>query len=537
MKTRLAKTFLAWLLPLLCAGCGLSIYEDWQTSGGKAITGAGAVAGKDYINGLLPSADSRKYFTKLAAVSDQPIETVSRFDDTPGKSGVRFVKNGGILIPPGVTISFTNKGYCMDPHLPAPKAGEEYQLVPMAQLIPDDLQGTYKKLVQKVSAGDENVKRNMQHLVWALRTAGTDAAYANNLTAEQKRILNRCSEYTGQFEEFNANAKTNSKILKELLTVADSYLNIKIGGVTYKASDLLDPDIGNKKINEHLNQLIDMSKILPVERSGFNYGELQKGIYTDIRGSGILEYTAKIANSTNKEFIFYPTDYAGQVGSGTKSQGLTFFATANTSQRQRVTGGDISQINVIGIFPPTGEDNRYDHGNEQVSGKNKISNISDLIARFTSKEEQYGEIYYQNGQWYVSNLTTAGESGGTVYGSHEKGVKAGIHSHSNDQIKCFSPADISKAIRQNYMEMVVDRDQGKVFGMTPERAVDSYNRMRSEYNKKTGEKLPNIHELREMNVQDLQTTITRIDECFENISKDEARKLLVPFDYEITGFD
>ena len=346
MKMMFLKSVLSCIFSLLLTGCGLSIYEDWKASGGKAITGGGAIAGKDYINGLVPSADSRKYFSKLAISSDQPIETVSRTDDNTSKSGVRFVKNGGIVIPPGVTISFTNKGYCMDPHLPAPKAGEEFQLVPVTQLIPEDLQGTYKKLVQKASAGDESVKRNMQHLVWALRTAGTDAAYANNLTSEQKRILNRCSEYSGQFEEFNATAKANSQMIKELLAVADSYLNVKIGGVTYKASDLLDPDIGNKKINEHLNQLINMGKSLPVERSGFNYGELQKGIYTDVRGSGVLQYTAKIANSTNKEFIFYPTDYAGQVGSGTKSQGLTFFATANTSQRQRVTSGNPDEINV-----------------------------------------------------------------------------------------------------------------------------------------------------------------------------------------------
>ena len=347
MKKKFLKTFLLGvLLSVFLTGCGLSIYEDWKASGGKAITGGGAIAGKDYVNGLLPSENSRKYFAKLSSANNQPIETVSRTDDNTSKSGVRFVKNGGIVIPPGVTISFTNKGYCMDPHLPAPKAGEEFQLVPVTQLIPEDLQGTYKKLVQKASAGDESVKRNMQHLVWALRTAGTDAAYANNLTAEQKRILNRCSEYSGQFEEFNATAKANSQMIKELLAVADSYLNVKIGGVTYKASDLLDPDIGNKKINEHLNQLITMSKSLPVERSGFNYGELQPGIYTDVRGSGFLQYTAKIANSTNKEFIFYPTDYAGQVGSGTKSQGLTFFATANTSQRQRVTGGNPDEINV-----------------------------------------------------------------------------------------------------------------------------------------------------------------------------------------------
>ena len=346
MKRMFLKITVSSLFALLLSGCGLSIYNDWQASGGKALTGGGAIAGKDYINGLLPSADSRKFFSKLATSSDQPIETVSRTDSSPSKSGVRFVKNGGIVIPPGVTVSFTNKGYCMDPNLPAPVANEEYQLVPVTRLIPDDLQGTYKKLVQKASAGDESVKRNMQHLVWALRTAGTDAAYANNLTAEQKRILNRCSEYSGQFEEFNANAKANSQMMKELLAVADSYLNVKIGGVSYKASDLLDPDIGNKKINEHLNQLITMSKSLPVERSGFNYGELQKGIYTDVRGAGVLAYNAKIANTSDKEFIFYPTDYAGQVGSGTKSQGLSFFATANTSQRQRVTGGDPDKVDV-----------------------------------------------------------------------------------------------------------------------------------------------------------------------------------------------
>ncbi len=390
------------ITPLLCAicmllltGCGLSIYDDWKNSDSKALTGAGAVAGKDYINGLVPSENSRKYFAKLSSANNQPIETVSRTDNQSSQSGVRFVKNGGIAIPPGVTISFTNKGYCMDPHLPAPKAGEEYQLVPVTKLIPEELQGTYKKLVKKASAGDTNIQSNMQHLIWALRTAGTDAAYANNLTANQKRILDRCSEYSGQFEEFNANAKANSKMIKELLGVADSYLNVKIGGVTYKASDLLDPDIGNKKINEHLNQLITMSKSLPVERSGFNYGELQPGIYTDVRGSGFLQYTAKIANSTNKEFIFYPVDYAGQVGSGTNSQGLTFFATANTSQRQRVTGGDPDKVEVDDQREPE-KDEKCKHVWQRISKKNmKVfspEDVETINERTDIRNEKAAEI-------------------------------------------------------------------------------------------------------------------------------------------------
>ncbi len=40
-----------------------------------------------------------------------------------------------------------------------------------------------------------------------------------------------------------------------------------------------------------------------------------------------------------------------------------------------------------------------------------------------------------------------------------------------------------------------------------------------------------------MNIEDLQKTIIKIDKCFENINRDEARKLFVPFDYVIEGFD
>lgn len=343
--------FLAMLVCIVSlsqTGCGLSIVQDWQASSGKAIIGGGAVAGKDYVNGLKPSENARKYFAKISANGDSPIETVRRTDDSPSKTGVRFVKNGGILIPPGVTISFTNKGYCMDPHLPAPKAGEEFQLVPITQLIPEDLQGIYKKLLTKASSGDPSVQRNMQHLVWALRTAGTDAAFANNLTPQQKRILDRCSEYPGQFEEFNANAKANNKALKELIGLVDSFLNIKIGGVSYKASDLLDPDVGNKKINEHLNQLIGMSQHLPVEKSGFNFGELQSGIYTDVRGTAPLKYQARIANSTNQPFVYYPTDYVGQVGSPTNGSAMVSYAATGTTMRQRVTGENPDDVNVIG---------------------------------------------------------------------------------------------------------------------------------------------------------------------------------------------
>lgn len=423
--------FLAMLVCIVSlsqTGCGLSIVQDWQASSGKAIIGGGAVAGKDYVNGLKPSENARKYFAKISANGDSPIETVRRTDDSPSKTGVRFVKNGGILIPPGVTISFTNKGYCMDPHLPAPKAGEEFQLVPITQLIPEDLQGIYKKLLTKASSGDPSVQRNMQHLVWALRTAGTDAAFANNLTPQQKRILDRCSEYPGQFEEFNANAKANSKALKELIGLADLFANIKIGGVSYKASDLLDPDIGNKKINEHLNQLIEMGKHMPVEKSGFNFGEIQSGIYTDVRGTGYMKYRAKIANSTNQPFIFYPTDYAGQVGSPTKNGAVATYAAANTTMKQRMTFGNPDDVKVedekkpcehiwkilsSGKILSTPNKDEFERRRNyrktlqnEIAGKRaEITNIIKNLQRQNGME--YGAIIYEkDGKVYATEVTS-----------------------------------------------------------------------------------------------------------------------------------
>ncbi len=458
MKQKFFLVFAALCAVLLSGGCGLEIYNDWKQSGNQAITGAGAIAGKDYITGLTPSENARKYFARISG-DEQPIETVSRFDDKESASGVRFVKNGGILIPPGVTISLENKGYCMDPHLPAPKAGDEFQLIPMTQLIPEDLQGTYRKLIGKAANGDETVLRNMQHLVWALRTAGTDAAYANNLTREQKKILDRCAEYPGQFEEFNANAKSHSRMLKELAGLADSFLKIKIGGVSYKASDLLDPDIGNKKINEHINQLIGMSLHLPVEKSGLNFGEIQPGIYTDVRGTGPLKYRAKIANTTNKSFIYYPSEYVGQVGSPAKNSNLTFFAAADTSMRQRVTGGFINRIGVLNdgnrhtnnnedhlkpfLASDVNNSKKYKKFNSEKKAEEEMRRIlENVLQKSKSEDKEYVVVTFydpKNKKYYVSRVP---QKGGTFSASIHTIVDIGgpipyayAHTHGDQTIE------------------------------------------------------------------------------------------------------
>lgn len=337
---------------------GCSTFRDQS----KAMVGGGAVAGRDYINGLKPSEKARAYFAQNASDGSKAV-TISRTGDGANDTGVRFVANGGVVIPPGASITFENQGYCCDPHLPAPKAGDEYQLVKTSQLIPEQLQPIYRKLLTKASNGDEATLRSMQKLVWALRTAGTEAGYANNLTDNEKRILNSCSEYAGEFELYCSEKLAMSRFWKKLLAKADSYTTINVGGVTYQASDLLDDKVCEKKIKAHLGQLITLGESMPVEHNGFNYGELENGIYTDIRGTGSLKFKATVANSTSQPFTFYPMDYIAQVGSGVsdESESVVYYATASTTQKQRVTDGSIQWCTVdkgqnAGVFSEPSQD-------------------------------------------------------------------------------------------------------------------------------------------------------------------------------------
>lgn len=369
---------------LVALGLGVLIGCSTFRDQSKAMVGGGAVAGQDYINGLTPSEKARTYFAQNASDESKAV-TISRTGDGENTTGVRFVANGGVVIPPGASITFENHGYCCDPHLPAPKAGDEYQFVKTTQLIPEELQSIYRKLLTKASNGDEATLKNMQKLVWALRTAGTEAGYANNLTDQQKKILNSCSEYEGEFELYCSEKLAWSRFWKRLVAQVDSHTTINIGGVSYQASDLLDDKVGEKKIKEHLGQLVTLGESMSVEHTGFNYGELADGIYTDIKGTGSLKFKATVANSTSQNFTFYPMDYIAQVGSGVsdESASVVYFATASSTQKQRVTIIPQDEVEVEECETEEGKD----------SDKQKfIHALNRLLSRFPAIKQRCPEF-------------------------------------------------------------------------------------------------------------------------------------------------
>lgn len=350
MKTSRMTLFAIIGMAVAIAGCrsiDTSIFGGSFGRNSSAMTAGGAVAGQDYVIGLRPSEAAQQYFASASLSSDGAPVTVTPGDDKG--TGVVWTDDGGIVIPPGTTIEFTNKGCCLDPHLPAPKADEEMQFIKTSCLIPTELQGTYKNLLRRAAAGDEEVKSNLQHLMWTLRTAGSNDAYARNLTDRQREILAECAE-AGSFDGYCQNLHRFDwlkKLVKDQVSQVAEQLQIEVGNVTYKASDLLDPEIGKQKVAAHLGELIHMNEYLPVVQSGFNYGELEKGIYTDIKGNGTLSFKAKVANSTSEPFVFYPMDYVAQVGSGQNMQGA-FFAAADSSMKQRTAQSTPEKVEAAG---------------------------------------------------------------------------------------------------------------------------------------------------------------------------------------------
>lgn len=402
-------------LTVLTVGCqsiDSSIFGGSFGRNSSAMVGGGAVAGQDYVIGLKPSEAAQQYFASASA-SDAKAVTVTPGDDKG--TGVTWTDDGGIVIPPGTTIEFTNKGCCLDPHLPAPKADEEMQFIKTSCLIPTELQGTYKNLLRRAAAGDEDVKSNLQHLMWTLRTAGSNDAYAKNLTDRQREILAECAE-AGSFDGYCQDLHRYDwlkKLVKDQVSQVAEQLQIEVGNVTYKASDLLDPEIGKQKVSAHLGELIHMNEYLPVVHSGFNYGELEKGVYTDIKGNGTLSFKAKVANSTSEPFVFYPMDYVAQVGSGQNMQGA-FFAAADSSMKQRTTTGEQDEVeaekkcdhnwrvinnetgSIIGEDPQSWKDNRKKLREQYKEQMDELRNTlaDEIIHMDRNNDLEYGTLIY-----------------------------------------------------------------------------------------------------------------------------------------------
>lgn len=283
--------------------------------------------GDDYQAGVAASSAARAYF-KAVPQKLESKKVSRRAPAAADEDGAYFTPDGGISIPPGAMIVFKNSGKCMDPHLPAPCGGEPMQFVEVGSLIPSKLRSTYDTLLERSAQGDPKVKaNNLQHLVWALRTAGTDDPIANNLSDSQIEFLDECAGRRGAFLKYHEKEKRRSARKDRNAGHGGDSGRISVGGYSYDAADLRGTN-GTRRIEQHMSTLTEMGeKATETTESDFRYGEIEDELYSDITCDGGLSFTAKILNASEQRREFRAVDFAAQVGDG-KVAG---------SRRQRVT--------------------------------------------------------------------------------------------------------------------------------------------------------------------------------------------------------
>ena len=295
-----------------------------------AVAAGRPVHADDYVRDKVPSPSAKAYF---ATVPDKlPARKVARKEpQKAGEEEAYFTEDGSISIPPRGMVAFKMAGRCMDPHLPAPALGEPMQFVDASKLIPERLRCMYDNLIRRQTQGDPKVlKNNPQHLVWAIRTAGTDDPLANNLSESQQEVLDECAGRRGAFMKYHEKMKKrNARRNRKRSGDAGGGNRVSVGGLSYDASDLRGTN-AVRRIESHISTLTEMGeKSRERTASDFRYGEIEEELYSDIACDGGLSFTARILNASDHRKEFRAADFVAQVGNGRAKGGM----------RQRVTMG------------------------------------------------------------------------------------------------------------------------------------------------------------------------------------------------------
>ena len=292
----------------------------------------------DYVRDMVPSRVAKEYF---AAIRDdlEAHKVVNGEAQETGEGVAYYTEDGAISIPPGAMVSFKMRGKCMDPHLPAPASGEPMQFVDASRLIPERLRGMYDNLIRRQTQGDPKVlKNNPQHLVWAIRTAGTDDPLANNLSDSQLEVLDECAGRRGAFMKYHEKMKRrNARKNRKKAGAGGGGNRISVGGLSYDAADLRGTN-AIRRIESHISTLTEMGeKSKERTASDFRYGEIEEELYSDVACDGGLSFTARILNASDHRKEFRAADFAAQGGNGSAKGGM----------RQRVTMGTPDEIMVV----------------------------------------------------------------------------------------------------------------------------------------------------------------------------------------------
>lgn len=290
----------------------------------KARTAFSKMGAPTFSDAYALSEASVRYFGVVVAATQSA--------KNKGLAGLGNSPATGILIHPGQSITFQERGFCLDPKLPAPGKGELLRLVPTSTAMDTKILPVYEAVLKQAARKDrtgEMYREHMQRMVWMFRTVGEESPYITYANDKAKQLINQAYPNGWKtLEQHHQSQQVMNKAISALKSELGKSLKLPLN---LKPEDLLDDRLGNRIIEEQLRQLMNT----PVKgeiREGSQYSLLAPGVAAEVVGSGPLTAHFRITNLSGKPFVYSPTAWSAQ--STRRSQRVAFSGNIRNLQRQ-----------------------------------------------------------------------------------------------------------------------------------------------------------------------------------------------------------
>lgn len=227
------------------------------------------------------------------------------------------VEDGVITLLPGELVSFSERGFCMDPRLPAPGAGELLRLVPTSSLIPEELRPIYVTVLKQASRTDTigtAYKNSMQAMVWLFRTAGQTANMAilqqTRTNAKYRQLVD--AAYPGGWNtlvSYHQQALTTAQFKSDLTNAITR--GLRLSSRQTSSADFLGQSMSDRVVDDHLLTLIN-SPVIGNVVPGSQYTLLASGVAAEVVGSAPLTASFRLLNLSGSPFKYSSTEWSAE---------------------------------------------------------------------------------------------------------------------------------------------------------------------------------------------------------------------------------
>ena len=273
------------LLASLAPGQRIS-YEDTATLVGPAVAGV-----------------LRTLFNEIAA-QERDTQTLKTARSKPAAPRRQVERRGTVVtIPHGHMLSYVQKGYCMDPSLPAPGRDDAFEIWHVSERVPKELVPLFQA-VGKWAALPQN-KGSAQSLTWAIMGAGTESSWAKNIS--QKALAQMDEAMPGgarAFASYHNSQMLARALIKKVMksTKLDRYID---------PNQLLDNNRRDAAANELLQELIRQGQAMPGGK-GVGYTMLAPNVAARSTGDATLSPKVQVVNVSGQDFDYELLDWFAQ---------------------------------------------------------------------------------------------------------------------------------------------------------------------------------------------------------------------------------